>query len=1477
MGRQQFYRGDPSLKQYFLIDDFSGGINTVDVDERTSDNEFRNLLNVELSKKGMIQNRKGWGQFSLLNNFIASKNITDFPANNFALIKVVKNNGNLLQIFSEAQTENLIEGQFTLPSFYELEIMFIYQDNGIKLGLLELYSPRQIVSGGPLVDISSFKVITNIATASFSEDKPLINIETVDYTDFIYFSLSSLNSTLIGFGEYNVSEKSFRIVRDDELPPNAFVYKPNAYEVSKIGFNVLSNNPLTDIAERTGFLTISGLYLMTHQITTVGGTKTVVDTKTPIFSIPPSGRVTLNVLFTGAAISDYNFLVDFFTIVPGADGLPTEKNINYVLDASKIEAGLAQFAVSGLDLQNLPEVNVRIRLFSGITLLTAKTAVIEVNKFDSTAAMSAFFTEAENTIFVSPNALTNNKLFLNKKNTTPYSYSPITQLSVTGNNITFSVDNVSPIFDDAVLTTTKKWVASTQNEYDSTATNLKRSISLQQLNSNTTNFGCNDFNPLDVTSINQLGGTYYLAPTDPVNYIVRVDRTEISTSAPAPAVWQTSTESAFTTAQSTGGLFSTASASFSTSTAIAALTPTQIGVYFPSAEPGTVVRLEGSFVTTKSWEEISNPGSQNDTIFKSMPDDVGCSYLSTYSVSELGLPNPASSIYTNGYVLRVAGRYNTISGGTSGTSGQWTEGGSNPTDFYTFSPVGTTCPTNTQLTNFLGDGGSSSKVVQISSSFSTTTPGTSASWTSGGINSSGITLNYGNSGTSSCPTDSAIISWLTANETFATTTTVTVNSSRTVTAPLTKSFASTSSTSPIFATVTYVSPNSTCNPNGLSFVDMANSVASASSYPTGSIIRVLSATDDFSLCAQGYVTVVETGGGTSTEVCPSGNFTFTPATSGTPSSGPCATKNFTWSPPTSGTPGTSTTISCTTNYRYFRIAGGLTQSTSPRYVYATLTGGTTTGAVLCNTTTFPESYKYFKIVEEGIGGTTPALVYALDGTTPKLYYKFNNVKTQIYYYPLTNTWSTTPNSTVVKFINNIAVKQPNLVSLYLAGTNPDLAANYFRYTGEVTGVFTTDFTNANIVAAANEITYNDVYEIATPENPKVVEQLNTAGFRILEIDSRLVLYKDNIIWFSDLYQFDYIPNYNFIILPLTPDDVITNISYFRGSHMIFTKEKIYKMSGTFGGQDFQVQIVSDAIGCISPYSVKPFNNTLVFMSADGLYRIKQNYYSGGLENVEKIDKQLDNITPYNRDVFAVLNNEQYMLYYKYNTPTNFERAEFNVLKMYYNMSAPQGYPYVKDKNSIQPPIVAKFDNGLYSIKDGLFYKYEIGYTDFLPNNPTAQQIDAANYTTKIRTSKLFFFYPTHDKKLKSVFVKTNAFKAVPIYFNIYIDDILAFTYRDFKPERQPDGTIIYQPTDTPTLEAGNTAALGTGNLLVDSDLDNFNVSEDKLGDFSTKVHKIIVSAKGKGISLEIEQRTDDYFGIQDIGYLYKMGKAREDR
>jgi hypothetical protein len=333
--------------------------------------------------------------------------------------------------------------------------------------------------------------------------------------------------------------------------------------------------------------------------------------------------------------------------------------------------------------------------------------------------------------------------------------------------------------------------------------------------------------------------------------------------------------------------------------------------------------------------------------------------------------------------------------------------------------------------------------------------------------------------------------------------------------------------------------------------------------------------------------------------------------------------------------------------------------------------------------------------------------------------------------------------------------------------------------------------------------------------------------------------------------------------------------------MIFTRERIYKMSGTFGGQDFQIQIVSDAIGCISPFSIKAFNNTIVFMTHDGLYRIKQNYYSGGLENVEKIDKQLTGVVPYNVELYSVLHNEQYFLFYDY--PNTNPDSGFNVLKMYYNMDAPNGVPYVKDLYSLVPEVIAKFDDGLYSIRYGEFYRYDKGYSDFMPNDPllTEEDKNQYRYLTRIRTSNLFFNYATHDKKFKSILVKTNSESVVPLYFNIYIDNILAFSSQNFVVTREGNGQLSYnavdvsaidlQPEDTINVDLTG-VNIGNPGLLGD-----LNLGIDKLGDFNTQVHKIILAGKGKNITVEVYQKLDEYFGIQDIGYVYKMGKAREDR
>lgn len=1117
MGRQQMYKGDPSLKQYYLVNDFTGGINNTSVDERTQDNEFRELLNVELDTKGMIQNRKGWGQLSILNELITEKELAlpyydpedEEPVftNKYALIKVVRNDGNVLRLLKSYQENQTPLAEFLqLDYAYRLEILMIYEDiEGIKLGLLTLSNNT---------DIDDFEVIATLAGGEFDDNKPLTNIETIEYTDFLYFSLSQLQSELIGFGEYNISTKTYRIVRDNETP-TAFIYKPSPYEVSKVGFNILSKNPLTDIRKQEGFISVQGLFLTTYQINSNGQ---LIDTETPILNIPTDGKFTVNVIFTGTGIELENFTLEFYTMGTDENGLPIEKPVTAenVVVASKLEdTGIARFACN-LPFKNLPEIYIRVKLVSGIVL--AEVVVTAANTFASTTAMVNNFTPTAGTKFAVARSSTIFDLY--NKLSTVYEYELMS--SYTYNSVAYS-----PIYNDLNLTATEKWTSSNSTEYNS---------------------------------------------------------------ATSRSTYQTST-----------------------------------------------------------YSEYDNMTTSN-------------------------VPVTAAG-KVDGFVLRVQ-KTRWISGTTS----------------------------------------------------------TISEWTTATVNDFNATTNR--------------------------------------------------------STLNVTTDGTSCTP--LNNITTSNVPVAASSYSNNHILRVTSNTF---------------------EVDGEGN-------------------------PISGT-----IVSC--GYKYFR-AVNTTTSTSGYYEAFS-----------------PTTYKYYKKITETVGFTGAILAY--NANLGKLYYRSGVTKTEI--------------ASGIVEIPTIAVKIPNKNDILLAGT-AGVSTNYYRYNGGTDGDID-DFTQVTFVDAATEVEYTDIYPIGSNPNATAITQLQTKDFRILEIGSRLVMYKENIIWFSDLYQFDYIPNYNYIILPLTPDDRITSINYFKGSYMIFTKERIYKMSGTFGGQDFQIQIVSDAIGCISPYSIKAFNNTLVFMTRDGLYRIKQNYYLGGLENVEKIDKQIGNIVPKKEEIYSVLHNEQYMLFYKYND-IEFATAPFNVVKMYYNMDAPQGYPFVKDKNAFQPRIVAVIDDELFAIENGMFYMYDMGYSDFMPSGElTTDERALYLYQTTIRTSNLFFYYPTHDKKFKSILVKTNCNEVVPLYFNIWIDNKLVYSSSNFVVERTGTGTLTYNAVDLASLELepgdelsvdltgvtiGNTGALG-----------QLDLGTDKLGDFSTQTHKIVFAGKGKNITVEIRQKLDKYFGIQDIGYIYKMGKAREDR
>lgn len=489
-----------------------------------------------------------------------------------------------------------------------------------------------------------------------------------------------------------------------------------------------------------------------------------------------------------------------------------------------------------------------------------------------------------------------------------------------------------------------------------------------------------------------------------------------------------------------------------------------------------------------------------------------------------------------------------------------------------------------------------------------------------------------------------------------------------------------------------------------------------------------------------------------------------------------------------------------------------------------------------------QAYTLYEYYEEMIAATNPTGYYKV--LYPRGIYYYNGVK-----------YTPQDIKKTVDKLEELTLQVSDRIKL----TSPD---ETYQYNGDTTGTLTdfTQITNEDVDLSEFEPLY-DIYTVGDDKDTEVVSGIDLSGVCIVEISNSLVYYKENIIWFSEPFQFDYIPNYNFITLPLQVTDEITRIVYFRGAHIIFTKEEIYKMSGTFGTSNFQINLVNGFIGCTQPNTVKSVDNNLIFLSKEGLYWLKSNIYKDGLENVEKIDKKIgDLITAIGR-YDSILYNEQYFLIQR-------DGFDYDAIRYYYNISTyDRQHPFVKDKYAQPVPTFVVEAGEVYTLRGGTWYIYDKGYTDLMPDNTTPDNVSNYIYNTIIETSELMFGYPTHDKKFKSIYIKTlNGEKVVSLAISIKIDGYTVVDPFVYNVVRTDKGEIEYVKSANETLD-----------LLAEGALGQIVLGTVPLGETKQQVHKILVSEKGKNISLRIEQSVDSSFGIQDIGYLHKLGKVRENR
>lgn len=448
-------------------------------------------------------------------------------------------------------------------------------------------------------------------------------------------------------------------------------------------------------------------------------------------------------------------------------------------------------------------------------------------------------------------------------------------------------------------------------------------------------------------------------------------------------------------------------------------------------------------------------------------------------------------------------------------------------------------------------------------------------------------------------------------------------------------------------------------------------------------------------------------------------------------------------------------------------------------------------------------------------------------------------------------------------------------------------ANYYGYAeyNTVNDDFVDDF--VQIGEPQEVLDFTTSFDIGTNEDVEITESIDLDGAKIVQIQDRLVVYKGNSIYFSEQFQYDYIPSYNYILLPLKATDEITHINFFRGVYIIFTRESIWRLSGLLSGVDLSILKVNDFIGCIAPDSVRALNNNLMFLSNQGLYVLTQSYYQEGLENVKKVDDDIHNLVVLDENAYAVMYRDQYWLMS--------ETENYSTLKYYFNVNKiGTGHPFVIDKYTISPDNIEVYNGVIYSLKDGVLYRYDRGHTDFMPisGNPT---VDNYTYEFILETKDDPLGYPTHNKKYKYLFLKTKATYRHPLYLTVYLEDAEVITPYTWQVDtNDTTGEITYtQVLNASTVTGGTRFIVGgsqdeeisteDGSITYDATTtstslepsDYFTIGEDYLGGKETIVHKFILSLKGKTIGFRITQKHNSSLSLQDFGFLYKLGKVKE--
>lgn len=386
------------------------------------------------------------------------------------------------------------------------------------------------------------------------------------------------------------------------------------------------------------------------------------------------------------------------------------------------------------------------------------------------------------------------------------------------------------------------------------------------------------------------------------------------------------------------------------------------------------------------------------------------------------------------------------------------------------------------------------------------------------------------------------------------------------------------------------------------------------------------------------------------------------------------------------------------------------------------------------------------------------------------------------------------------------------------------------------------------------------------------------------INNQLLLFGNSgYIFFSDFDNFKYFPNYYYVYVPTDINEKVIDIVYFRQYYAVFTNKRIFRMSGDFAADNFEIGPLNDFMGCVNHNTIRQVYNSLYFIGYNGIYSLNQGYLGTGTENLKRVDTQLVNTFNFDNVDYCYVMGSVYIIIMK-DGKTWYTYDVDNDMFLRYDYS-------LEDNSTLSNIsfIETLEENQIYAIlatnKEGRNYADDL----LLYNFPLAKDVNYdykdsdQGYISSFETPYINLGTPTNTKKFKNLFIKmyNETDSLIPLYVTVYVDDILAITPEDYTIELDEDtNTYFYY------FKVDNNAEL----LKAHNVLGELTLGKDTLGDNIIQQLKLKINAKGRAIkiiladgydypnkdnSAIIKYRNNKKFSISTIGIVYKLKKVKE--